>query len=323
MVTGATGFIGRHLVSALRSAGVRTRVLIRHAEAAPSFVDQGAEVVIGDLRDDAVVRQASTDVEFVFHLAGRLFRPGVPVREYERLHVESTAALMKACSELAPGSGFLLCSTTGVHGPTGSRLPGEDDAPAPSNAYESTKAAGERVATEIATRASMPLVIARPGLVYGPGDLHLLGLFRAIRGGYYRVIGSGDNRLHPIFVDDVVEGLVRCAKAASASVRAYHLVGSRAVTMRELSDAIGAAVGHRVPRMHVPRAVALVAGAVFEALPVPRRWLPLTRSRVRFMTQDRAYDGTRAARELAFSPGVELADGLGRTVGWYKERGFL
>jgi nucleoside-diphosphate-sugar epimerase len=100
-------------------------------------------------------------------------------------------------------------------------------------------------------------------------------------------------------------------------------VGSRAVTMRELSDAIGAAVGRAVPRTHLPSWLAYATGAAFEALPVPRKVLPLTRSRVRFMLQNREYDGTRASAELGFVPSVNLADGLSRAVAWYEDQRLL
>jgi dihydroflavonol-4-reductase len=93
--------------------------------------------------------------------------------------------------------------------------------------------------------------------------------------------------------------------------------------VRELSDAIGLAVGREVPRMHLPAAAAFAIGTAFEALPVPRRMLPLTRSRVRFMLQNRAYDGSRARDELGFIPSVDLADGLSRTVAWYRANGLL
>lgn len=322
-MTGGTGFIGRHLVSTLRRGGTRVRVLARRADAASWVTQLGAEPVVGDLLDEAAIRRAASGVRAVFHLAGRLFSPGVPAHEYERLHVESTIALMNACARLDRLDFFLLCSTTGVHGPTGGALPGEDDSGRPQNAYESTKARAEQLATEMARRTGLPLSIARPGLVYGPGDRHLLGLFRAIRGRYYRVIGPGENRFHPIYVDDVVQGLLLCASAAGTSCRTYHLVGPHPVTMRELSDAIGAAVGRTVPRMHLPTPLAFAVAAAFEALPVSRRLLPLTRSRVQFMTQDRAYDGSRALRELGFAPRVDLSTGLSRTVAWYEENGLL
>jgi nucleoside-diphosphate-sugar epimerase len=93
--------------------------------------------------------------------------------------------------------------------------------------------------------------------------------------------------------------------------------------MRELSDAIGRAVGRRVSSAHLPRPLAYAAAAAMEALPVPRRLLPLTRSRVRFMLQNRAYDGTRARVELGFVPAVGLDEGLARTVTWYRTNGLI
>jgi len=323
LVTGGTGFIGRHLVETLRRSATPVRVLARRADAASWVTQVGAELVVGDLVDEAAIRRAASGVRAVFHLAGRLFSPGVPAHEYERLHVESTIGLMNACARLDQFDFFLLCSTTGVHGPTGDTLAAEDDSGRPQNAYESTKARAEQRATEMAHRTGLPLAIARPGLVYGPGDRHLLGLFRAIRGGYYRVIGHGHNRFSPIYVDDVVQGLLLSAAAAGPACRRYHLIGPRPVTMAELSDAIGAAVGRSVPRLHLPTPLALAVATAFEALPVSRRLLPLTRSRVRFMTEDRAYDGSRAARELGFAPRVDLDTGLSRTVAWYREHGLL
>jgi nucleoside-diphosphate-sugar epimerase len=323
LVTGGTGFIGRHIVSALQAQGQRVRVLLRRPETASSLTALGAEVLVGDLLDPAAIERAASGVRGVFHLAGQLFSPGVRPETYTDLHVSATVALLRACTQADRLDFFVLCSTTGMHGPTGAVPAREEDPGHPQNAYELTKAQGEHAATAIARSAGLPLVIARPGLVYGPGDRHLLGWFRAIQGGYYRVIGPGDNHLHPIYVADLVRAVLLCESAASVACRAYHLVGSRAVTVRELSDAIGVAVKRRVPDMHIPARAAFAMGAALEALPVPRRALPLTRSRVRFLLQNRAYDGTRAREELGFVPQVDLADGLSRTVAWYRENGLL
>jgi nucleoside-diphosphate-sugar epimerase len=323
LVTGSGGFIGRHLVARLREQGLRVRALVRRPEAAAPLAALGAEPIVGDLLDATTVGQATSGVRMVYHLAGRLFIPGIPMRDYEQLHVGATRALIEACAGLDRFESFVLCSTTGVHGPTEGKAACEDDAARPQNAYELTKVRAERIAAHRAGSLGVPLTIARPGLVYGPGDQHLLGFFRAIGGGYYRVIGSGSNRLHPIYVDDVVSGLQLSASAAHRGCRAYHLVGSQPVTIREFSDAVGVALGRPVPKMHLPTAVAWTMGAGLEVLPVPRRVLPLTRSRVRFLTQDRAYDGRRAFSELGFTPRVELGEGLARTVTWYRENGLL
>jgi nucleoside-diphosphate-sugar epimerase len=324
LVTGAAGFIGRPLVSALIARGYRVRALTRRPEVAQAFAALGVETVVGDLLDPSTIERAITGTGAVMHLAGRLFAAGSRAIDYTRLHVDASRALLEASAAAKrPPHFFVLCSTTGIHGPTCTVPASEDDIGRPQNAYESTKAEAERVAVDLAKRTGLRLAIARPGLVYGPGDRHLAGWFRAISAGYYRVIGRGDNRLHPIFVDDAVRGLLLCADAARPGGRAYHLVGTEAVTMRGLSDAIGRAVGRTVPRAHLPGALAYAGGAAMEMLPLPRRLLPLTRSRVRFMLQNREYDGARAREELGFVPETGLEEGLARTVAWYREQGIL
>lgn len=323
LVTGAGGFIGRHLVAALRSQGAPVRALVRSPDDAVALAAMGADVLCGDLTDEHTITNAGRDVGAVYHLAGKLFAPGSDPADYERLHIGATLRLFDACLTAGSPDFLLLCSTTGVHGPTGATPAREDDPGHPLNAYETTKAHAETAARELARRRGANLVIARPGLVYGPGDRHLLGWYRAIRDGYYLVVGPGTNHLHPIYIDDLIRALLLCPPQASPEGRAFHLVGARPVTMRELSDAIGAAVGRPVRSQHLPGALAYAIGAACELLPMDRRRLPLSRTRVRFLLQNRAYDGSRARDELGFVPATELADGLTRTVAWYREHAWL
>jgi nucleoside-diphosphate-sugar epimerase len=288
-----------------------------------AFARIGVEVVPCDLFDLPALRAATADVAVVFHLAGRLLVAGVGDDEYRRLHVDAVRNLLTACLG-RPIRVFVHCSTTGVLGPTGS-APLDESAPLrPGTIYERTKAEGERLAQAGAERSRLPLVVARPGLVYGPGDLHLLGWFRAIRRGFYRVVGSGASLLHPIYIDDLVEGMLRCAESPGAPGRVYHLVGERPLPIRELAAAIGAALGRSLPRRHLSLPLALGIAALLETVPgIPPERLPLTRGRIEFMTRNRAYCGERARRELGFVPRTGLDEGLRRTVAWYRDEGFL
>jgi nucleoside-diphosphate-sugar epimerase len=330
LVTGGTGFIGQHLVAALRAQGQTVRVLVRTPSGGPytsrclALKTLGAELVPGDLLQLPSLRAALTQATTVFHLAGRLWTPEVADAEYTRLHIEGTHNLLTACSEAGSAPKLIYCSTTGVLGPTGLTPANEDASFRPSNIYERTKAEGEKLACRMADDAGLPLAVVRPGLVYGPGDLHLLGWFRAIQRGYYHVVGRGDNLLHPIYITDLVNGMLRCAVTPATDGRVYHLVGERALPMRALAEALARALDRPLPRWHIPTLAAWVLALLFEWMPgMPPNRRPLTRGRVRFMTESRAYCGRRAREELGFVPQINLADGLQRTVAWYRSEGLL
>jgi nucleoside-diphosphate-sugar epimerase len=323
LVTGATGFLGASLVTRLLSDGVRVRVLVRSPPKAEPLRERGAEVVVGDVADGAAVAAAVRGVSVVYHLAGRLLAPGVPATEYRRTHVLGTCRLLALCEREPALERFVHCSTTGVLGVTGER-PADETAPfRPTNVYETTKAEAE-LAVRARWRDGFPAVIARPGLVYGPGDLHLLAFFRAVLRRRFRRIGRRTVWLHPIYIDDLTEALVRCGRRAEAVAECFHLAGREPASLEELAAAIARAGGTRLPRGHIPLAAARAAALAADRLPANlRRTAPLTRSRLDFLTHSRVYDVTKARRLLDFAAATDLSTGAARAMTWYRDRGYL
>jgi nucleoside-diphosphate-sugar epimerase len=323
LVTGATGFLGTSLVQRLLSRGVRVRVLARSPAKAKSLKDRGAEVVAGHITDRTAVGAAADGAAVVYHLAGRLFAPGIPATEYYRTHVEGTELLLARCREESSLERFVHCSTTGVLGVTGDR-PADETAPCrPTNAYEATKAEAELAVRE-RSRDGFPAVIARPGLVYGPGDLHLLPFFRAVLRRQFRPIGRRTVWLHPIYIDDMVEALVRCGERAEAVGECFHLAGREPVSLAGLADAIARAGGSRMSRGYIPLPAAQALAVVGDRLPPNlRRSAPLTRGRLDFLTHSRIYDVTKARRLLGFAAATDLPSGAAHSVAWYREQGYL
>jgi nucleoside-diphosphate-sugar epimerase len=322
-VTGATGFLGASLVRRLVADGVRVRVLTRSLEKAKALPGRGLEIVAGDITDWQAVAAAVDGATVVYHLAGRLLVPGVDGAEYHRTHVEGTRLVLEHCARSGRFERLVHCSTTGVLGVTGDR-PADERAPlGPTNVYEATKALAE-LAVRDATQAGMPAVIVRPGLVYGPGDLHLLGFFRSVLRQQFRPIGRRTVWLHPIFIDDMTEALVRCGRHPTAIGECFHVAGPQPVALSALADAIARAGGTRVPAGHIPLPVARAAAEVGDRLP-PRlkHAAPLTRSRLDFLTHSRVYDVTKARRVLGFAAATDLPTGAARTMGWYREHGHL
>ena len=323
LVTGATGFLGVSLVPRLLGDGARVRLLARSAVKARPLTDAGAEVVVGDITDASAVEAALDGVDVVYHLAGRLLAPGVPADEYRRTHVGGTKLMLDCSRRVATVHRFVHCSTTGVLGATGERPADETAAIRPTNVYEATKAEAE-LAVRDAVRDGFPAVIARPGLVYGPGDLHLLGFFRSVLRRQFRPIGRRAVWLHPIYIDDMVEGLVRCGEHDAAAGECFHLAGRDPVRLADLAAAIARAGGTNVPAGHIPLPAAQAVAALGDRLPASlKASAPLTRGRLDFLTHSRMYDVTKARRVLGFDAATDLQTGMRQSMAWYRAQGYL
>ena len=323
LVTGATGFLGTSLVNRLLSEHERVRILVRSPLKARRFTDRGVELVVGDIADRTVVSTAVEGVRIIYHLAGRLLAPGVTATEYERTHLTGTAHVLACCEKASDLERLVHCSTTGVLGVTGERPAGEAAPIRPTNVYEATKAAAE-AAVRDATSRGVPAVIARPGLVYGPGDLHLLPFFRAVLGGRFRPIGRRPVSLHPIYIDDMSEALVRCGQHQAIAGECFHFAGREPVSLAGLAAAIARAGGTRLPQGYIPLRAARAAATLGDRLPAKLKPIaPLTRSRLDFLTHSRVYDVTKAKRLLGFVAQTDLPIGAEQTMAWYREQGYL
>lgn len=323
LITGATGFLGGSLTRRLLADRAPVRILARDAVAARPFVERGAELVVGTITDDAALQRALAGVTTVYHLAGRLFMPGVPDAEYRITHVDGTQRLLDHCQATGMVARFVQCSTTGVLGVTGNQ-PADETAPyRPTNVYEATKMEAESLVRKRVAHG-FPAVIVRPGLVYGPSDLHLLGFFRAIQHGLFRPIGRAPVWLHPIYIDDMTEALVRCGQDPLAVGECFHIAGREPTTLAMLAATIAASLDVSLPRGRIPMAAASVLATAGDLLPGSlRSRAPLTRSRLDFLTHSRVYAVAKAQRLLDFTAATDLADGIAQTTFWYQQAGYL
>jgi nucleoside-diphosphate-sugar epimerase len=212
------------------------------------------------------------------------------------------------------------CSTTGVLGATGAQAADEAAPYRPTNAYEQTKVEAEG----LVHASGFPAVIVRPGLVYGPGDLHLLGFFRTIQRRQFRPIGRRPVWLHPIYIDDMTEALLRCGHHPRAAGECFHIAGTEPVTIAHLAATIATAVGVAPPRGIIPLPAARAVAAVGDALPARlRSAAPLTRSRLDFLTHSRVYNVAKAQQVLDFAAATDLPTGIAHSVAWYRRHGHL
>jgi len=324
LVTGVTGFAGGRLSGHLVESGHAVRGLVRPASRGKlADLERTVEAVDGDLDDPASLARACAGVEVVYHVAATYRQAGQPEAAYRAVNVEGTRHLLDA-ARAAGVRRVVHCSTGGVHGHI-EHPPANEDAPiAPGDIYQQTKLEGERLARACGEAGSVEVVIVRPTGIYGPGDTRLLKLFRGIARGTFPMIGDGQVFYHLNYVDDLAEGVRLCGEVPAAAGRTYLLGGAEYTTLAELVALVADVLGVAPPRWRVPVWPVWLAAASCEFLCVPFGIEPpLYRRRIAFYTKSRAFDISRARRELGYAPRVDLRTGIGRTAAWYREQGLL
>ena len=324
LVTGAAGFTGMSLALSLVAGGHRVRGLVRTRNQAETLKPAGIDPVVGDIRNPAVVRQAVQGVDTIYHLAAVFRSAGVPDSEYREVNVDATRTLVELGAAADVGR-IVHCSTVGVHGSVSEDTPATEDAPFhPGDIYQVTKLEGERLALETSDRLGVPLTVIRPGPIYGPGDQRLLKLIGGVAKRRFTILGDGSPRFQMVYVDDLTEGFRLAAESPNAAGRVYILTGNEAPTLNELVHEIAGVAHVNSPRFRLPVWPFWLAGAICEAVCVPFGIEPpIYRRRVKFFTNNRWFDTSRARQELGFAPKVPLRDGIQRTLNSYRQLGWV
>ena len=323
LVTGATGFTGGHLARYLVARGYAVRALVRDERRAETLRQHGVELAIGDLRERASLEAAMRNVEVVYNIAALYREAGLAAAEYRAVNAESARTIVEI-SQAAGVRRVVHCSTVGVHGDV-EHPPANEDAPLkPGDLYQETKLEGERLALSAGMSTGVEVVVARPTGIYGPGDRRLLKLFRGVARKRFVILGDGRIFYHLTYIDDLVEGFRLCAEVPGAAGRIYILAGGEVTTLNELVALIAREAGVPPPRLHLPVWPFWTAGAICEAICAPFGIEPpIYRRRVDFFTKSRAFDISRARRELGYAPQVGLQDGIRKSLAWYRTAGWL
>ena len=295
LVTGATGFVGSHLVKRLRKEGLKVRAVTRTPAKAQSLADLGAEVVPGEIDDPASLEAAAQGCDRVIHLVG-IIQEGRGFT-FRSVHVEGTRNVLDAAKKAGIGH-FVYQSAVGSREGAKSQ-------------YHRTKWEAENL-----VRASgIPYTILRPSLIYGPGDLFTIRISEMIKvSPVLPVIGTGRSKIQPIFIDDVVECLRKIVTSESFINKIYEIGGPDELTYEAVTKAIARAMGVDRPVVHMPlffmRTMAMVAETVLSKPPVTTDQL--------IMLQEDNVCSLRDIREVFGIEPVKFREGLSRFLG--KER---
>lgn len=326
LITGGTGFIGSRLALRCLDEGEAVRVLAQkntpaERQNARELESKGIEVVEGSVTDRATLQRACADVDIVYHLAAAQHEANVPDKHYYDVNVEGTRNMLDAA--LAAGVGrFVHGSTIGVYGGDGAAPVGDDSPLEPDNIYGVTKLAGEQVVRTYFDK--LPIAVARISETYGPGDRRLLKLFKALSAGRFVKIGPGRNLHHPVYIDDLVEGLRLASVSGGAVGKTFVLAGPKAITTDEMIAGISKAVEREPSRLRIPLWPLMATAVVLEGLLRPLGIQPpLHRRRMNFFVKSFRFDDQAAERAIGYRPQVDFPEGATRTAAWYKRENLL
>lgn len=321
LITGATGFVGGHLVRHLSERGWRLRALVRPTSDTSLLERLGVERVRGDLGDADALRRASSGVDTVFHLAAVT---GLRAEtDFVRANVAGTRGVVRALLDAEPRPRRLVyLSSYAACGPApGGRPRTPGDPPAPLTAYGRTKLQGEAELHPL-REAGVEVVILRAPAVYGPGDHALLPYFRLVRWGVAPSPGGADRPLHLLFGPDLAVALGRAAEAPSGMYAVAEPVVHR---WSEVVAEIARAVGRRPLRISLPPGMVRAAAAATEGVGrFAGRAVVFNREKAEEMLAPGwVCDLTGSEVLLPVGAATPLATGVALTADWYRSQGWL
>lgn len=323
LVTGATGFIGSHLVEALLQRGTHVRCLVRNKNHLGWVKDCSVEYVIGDCREKKSLKQAVQNVDQVFHLAGAT--AAIDEKTYFEVNGLGTENLVQACIENNPRlKKFIYLSSQAAAGP--SRIGGkkkESDPCEPVSPYGKSKLLGEELA--MAHAEELPLLILRPCAVYGPRDKGFFTLFKCLSRNIKPCLSDHDQQISMCYVEDLVLAILLAAETRTASGETFFLSDGHDYRMEEIGDIFAQAMRVRALKLHLPGQLLFGMGFLAECVArVTGRPAIMSRGKIREMfCKNWLCDIQKARALLGFKPRIALARGAELTVAWYKEENWL
>jgi nucleoside-diphosphate-sugar epimerase len=324
IVTGATGFIGQHLVDALATAGHEVRCLTRGRPAAdprPNVSHHHAEYGLADLGlSENVLRGATT----IYHLAGAT--RAVSAAAFEAANVGTTERILDRLAALQQRPRFVLVSSQAAAGPArdAEHPKLESDPAAPIEDYGRSKLAAERALRSRANEIDGTIV--RPVAVYGPGDRDFLSIFAMAKRGVAVYPGIRSAMLNTAFVHDLVVGLIQAGQAPGAAGQTYFLGDDTAVRWTEIYDVIAEVVGQaRAFELNVPRALISVAGSVGDVVGTLSGRPTLVNRSKATLSKPKYWlcSSAKARAELGFTTPTSLREGMRVTYDWYLQHRWL
>ncbi|SFU54530.1 NAD-dependent epimerase/dehydratase family protein [Butyrivibrio sp. M55] len=326
LITGATGFVGGHLVPALIERGYQVKCLVRNEDKARCLKAQfDVETVIGDVTDADSLHGISENIDYVIHLAAMGHVSSVSKEAYNRftgINEGGTRNLINEFRYSKTLKKFVHFSSTAAMGPVGEVILDEESAPNPVTPYQKSKWRSEQIILDACSEFAFPGVIVRPCMIYGVGGYGEFYKFcKFMKKGVFPKVGLGKNLTPLVHVDDVVNGAI-LAMENGRNGQAYILASDTSIEMDELHRLIMKNIGKWAPYIYVPVPITLgvvriieIVAKVFEKEPI------VNCMNIKSTVYDRTFDIKKAKNELGYVVRISFDKGINETINWFKSQG--
>jgi nucleoside-diphosphate-sugar epimerase len=319
-VTGGTGFIGSHLADYLirSSEYTEVRCLVRSRE--KWLKGKSYTRIDGDLSSIPVLRKAVEGVDTIFHLAGIVSASSQ--KEFNQANVDATENLLRV-AEQAGVSNIVILSSLAAAGPSNGTPKTEKDPLTPVSMYGRSKQLMEKMIQETAS-ANMSVKVLRPPAVYGPREDQIYTLFKLMKFGVTPIVGNGlKPKLSMVYVDDLINGILKAAADPKKGVHSYYISG-QITCWNEIKQIADTVLGKKSLSLKIPpAAVKKVAGLIETTATLFGSYPVVNREKAREMVLEWTCSTQKAEEELDYKPEISLEEGISRTLHWYKKHKWL
>ena len=322
LVTGATGFIGRHLVARLREDRYVVRALA-HGPGGTTNCPEGVERVVGDVCDAQAMKTVTTGCDVVYHLAGKVHALSEMRGEeevYRAINADGTRHVLEGA--IAGGArSFVLFSSVKAMGEGGTRCVDETFKSLPESPYGRSKLEAERVALEMGRRAGLHVTCLRFPLVYGPGSKgNLFKMIAAIDRGVFPPIPEFGNRRSMVHVVDAVRAAILVAGSPAAKGQCYIVTDEQFYSTRELYERICRALGKPIPGWYLLAWVLKTVGRIGDVVGrVREKRFVFDSDALEKLTGSACYKSAAISRDVGYHPTHTFADAVPEMIASYRE----
>jgi len=327
LVTGVTGMVGNYVAERLVEAGCDVRGMVRSTNGLDGLRSWGVDLVEADLADPSTLPPALADVDIVVHTAAHVGDWG-PAEQYRAVNVVALEHMITAARKAGRLERWVQISSMGVYparhhyGTTEEVEPDLEGL----DGYTRTKAEAETVLKRHMQKHGFPVVILRPGFIYGRGDRHVVPrLIERFAAGKMKLIGDGEKLLNNTYAGNLADAVLLAIENDDALGKIFNIRDKRLVTRNEFVDAIAAYMGNPHPK-HVPERVAKAAVGPIEWIARMRGATQaplLTRARIKFLTLNLDFSIDKATSVLGYQPRTDFRDGIQEALEWADKAGLI